>query len=289
MYMGETSIQAAVDGYKGIFMPYRNFAERTRSEYAHDLQDFARFLQANGIERVAELRLPGVQRYAANLEERGFASQTRKRRMVTVRSFLSFLFQSGLLDHDLAKQVVLPFAESGSPHVLMPLECERLRQVSAGDLRDLAMVELLLQTGLRLSELQALTTDDLVLVTSRSDGGAVRIRGVRGRKDRILTLDRRAGTAVQTILEGPASHGGEALFLNRFGDPLGARGMQKRIHKRILQARIGLASIHTLRHTFAARCAERGESLKDLQAVLGHRDRRSTSIYASFVKSKQAR
>src|SRR5687768_14979655 len=111
MYMGEISIRKALDDYKTVYMPYRNFADRTREEYQSDLQDFLAFLEQKGINHVGELGLPIIERYAAHLEERGFASLTRKRKVVSIRSFLSFLYQDGYITTNIAKRVVLPLAE----------------------------------------------------------------------------------------------------------------------------------------------------------------------------------
>ncbi len=93
--MGEMTLQKALDEYKNIYMPYRNFAERTRVEYLNDLEDLVKFLEKSGIEQVKDLGLGVIERYIASLEQRDFADLTRKRKVVTIRSFLSFLYQDG--------------------------------------------------------------------------------------------------------------------------------------------------------------------------------------------------
>src|SRR6266540_5891985 len=125
--MGEITLRKALDDYKTVYMPYRNFAERTREEYLNDLEDLVRFLEKSGIEHVKGLGLPIIERYAAHLEERGFASLTRKRKVVATRSFLSFLYQDGYIDTNIAKKIVLPFTETTTPYVLTQVECDRIR------------------------------------------------------------------------------------------------------------------------------------------------------------------
>lgn len=85
--MGEITIRKALDDYKTVYMPYRNFADRTREEYQNDLEDFIKFLEGKGIIRVGKLELPNIERYVASLEEKGKASLTRKRKVVAIRSF----------------------------------------------------------------------------------------------------------------------------------------------------------------------------------------------------------
>src|SRR5688500_18088047 len=116
--MGEITLKKALDDYKTIYMPYRNFADRTRVEYQNDLEDFIGFLEQSGINHVRTLGLPIIERYAAHLEQKVFASLTRKRKTVAIRSFLSFLRQEGYIDIDIANKVVLPFSETTIPYVL---------------------------------------------------------------------------------------------------------------------------------------------------------------------------
>src|SRR5690242_9257356 len=124
--MGEITIRKAFDDYKTVYMPYRNFADRTREEYQNDLEDFIKFLEQSGINPVGELNLPIIERFGAHLEERGIASLTRKRKVVAIRSFLTFLYQDGYIDTNLAKRVALPLAEYPSPDFLTQSECNKL-------------------------------------------------------------------------------------------------------------------------------------------------------------------
>src|SRR3990172_8457123 len=116
--MDEITLREALNEYKNVYMAYRNFAERTREEYQNDIENFIEFLERSGRGRVKELGLPIVERYVAQLEQRGYASLTRKRKVVTIRSFLMFLYQDGYIDVNIAKKVILPFAESTIPNIL---------------------------------------------------------------------------------------------------------------------------------------------------------------------------
>jgi site-specific recombinase XerD len=95
--MEEMTLQEALNEYKNVYVAYRNFADRTRVEYLSDLENFVKFLEKVGINHVKENALPIIQQYVANLEQQGFASLTRKRKVVAVRSFLLFLSQDGYI------------------------------------------------------------------------------------------------------------------------------------------------------------------------------------------------
>jgi site-specific recombinase XerD len=269
-------------------MAYRNFADRTRVEYQNDLEDFIEFAEKSGVIHAKEVGLPIVERYIAGQEQKGYSSLTRKRKVVTIRSFLMFLYQDGYIHTNVGSKIILPFTESTTPHILTQGECDQLRVACTGNTRDSAIIEVLLQTGIRLSELINLTVNDFDLGNGTDErvNGYVRIVGGRGRKDRIVPLNAKAVFALREYLDGKKPENG-ILFSNRFGKPLGERGVQKMLRKYLKQAGIAEASISTLRHTFGAEHMINGVSLKTLKEIMGLKDPRSTSIYVPFVRDQE--
>lgn len=280
--MGEITIKKALDDYRTVYMPYRNFADRTREEYLNDLKGFATFLEQSGISQIQGIGLPIIQRYAAQLENKGFSSRTRKRKIVTIRLFLSFLFQQGYIENNIATNVILPFLEDRIPYVLTQKECNRLRGVCAKNTRDRAIIELLLQTGIKLSELLHLTMDDIEIGDKQN--GYMRIQASRGKKERIVPLNTKAAGALSDYLNERNGKEYGILFVNRFGESLGERGVQKMLKKYLEKAGIAGASIQTLRHTFGAQHLAKGTSPKTVQDVMGLKDARSTAIYHTLAK-----
>lgn len=179
--MGEMNLKEALKEYKNIYMAYRNFAERTRVEYQNDLEDLIRFLEHLGLKKVKDIGLPHLERYLAELDHRGAAGSTRKRKVVSIRSFLGYLYQDGYISINLAKQLIPPFAEAKSPRYLSKLEYERLLKASANNSRDFALIQLLLQTGIKLSEITRLNVNDVelpsVLLSETEDVGNLHIIG----------------------------------------------------------------------------------------------------------------
>jgi site-specific recombinase XerD len=287
--MGESTFRKALEDYKTVYMPYRNFADRTREEYQNDIEGFIRFLEQTGINQVGELGLPIVERYSAQLEGKGFASLTRKRKVVSIRSFLAFLYHDRYIDTDIAKKVVLPLTEYTSPNFLTQKECDKLRDVCSGSLRDKAIIELLLQTGIKLSELVHLSLNDIELDEPGKLQGFMRVRGNVVRKERIIPLNTKASEALKAYLDTRKDAGNDILFLNRFGEALGESGIQKMLTKHLKVAGIERASIHTLRHTFGTHHIAKGTDPKTVQDVMGLKDARSTSIYQTLAKEVVSR
>ena len=286
--MGDVTLKQALDQFRTICLPSRNFAIRTRREYSSDLADLLRFLSAIGISRIGEVSLSHLEGYLAEPDRRGYAGSTRKRRTVTIRAFFGFLQRTGLVANDVARRLIPPYSELTLPRVLTQSEYQRLLSASSQSLRDTALVELLLQTGMRLSELVRLKRSDLDLPDPVTPGidpiGQVNITSGGGRRSRSIPLNQQACQALRRYFEHcPATPTG-TVFANRFGKPLGARGVQKLIKKYLDRSGIRGASVHSLRHTFGAQHAAQGTSLKTLQEAMGHQDIRTTSLYLSLAQ-----
>lgn len=277
-----------MDDYKTVYMAYRNFADRTRKEYLNDLQIFIAYLEQAEFRDVKEIGLPIVERYGAYLEQKGFASQTRKRKIVAIRSFLSFLYQESYIGTNLAERVIIPFTELLLPNILTQAECDKIRNVCADHARDRAIIELLLQTGIKLSELIALKLDDIDIEPKKDFSGKrtgfIRISGSRGKPERIIPLNTKACDALSSYRDEREQTESVTFFLNRFSEPMQERGIQKMLRKYLRMADIGNASVQTLRHTFGAHHIAKGTELKIVQEVMGLKDGRSAAIYRALAK-----
>lgn len=276
--MGEMTFQQALDEFKTVYMPARNLAPRTRIEYVNDLKAFIDFLIGHGITRVGEINTILVDRYLARLDEIGFSGSTRKRKAITYRSFLSFLFRSGYINQDISKKVILPFPDHPIPRILTKSEYQRLLQVCSDDVRDKAIITLLLQTGIRLSELTSLTMANVHL----PDDIAIFSKG--SRKGRTIPLNSKTSEVLQTYITYRPSAINQFLFLNNLGKPIGNRGVEKIINQYYHRANIIGASVQTLRHTFAVQHIIKGTSLKTIQVIMGHQDIRTTEEYGPLAK-----
>ena len=288
--MGEMKLQQALDEFKTVYLPARNYATRTRIEYANDLGELVEFLAQKSIDRLGDINLIHLEQYLAQLDQKGYAGATRKRKTVAIHTFYSYLAQEGHVTNDVSRRLITPFAEYKLPRDLTRAEYQRLIDACASNPRDTAIVVLLLQTGIRLSELVRLTPGDIELPEENSaeqDFGQIRILGGGGRKGRIVPLNSKACQALREYLKTQPENQLHHLFYNRDGSVLGPRGIQKRLRKYFTQVGIFGASVHTLRHTFGIHHAAKGTDIKTLQEVMGHRDVRNTEIYLSMARELQ--
>jgi site-specific recombinase XerD len=284
--MGDMTLRSAVEEYKDIYMASRNFAPRTRVEYLHDVEDLIGFLVQLGLKEVTDIGLPQLERYLAELDRRGSAGSTRKRKVISIRSFLLYLYQNQYIRINLAKKLIPPFAEAGSPRYLSKIECERLLLACAHNPRDSALIQLILQTGIKLSEVTRLTTNNLELPFVASTVGYLHILGSRTTRERVIPLKLKTCKSLTAYLKEKNTTSNIALFTNRFGHPLSPRGVEKTVTKYMLKLGIKDANIQSLRHTFAVHNLASGMNLKTIQGLMGYCNNHTPAIYQSIINGK---
>jgi site-specific recombinase XerD len=286
--MGEITLRKALDDYKIVYMPSRNFAQRTRVEYLNDLDNLIQFLEQLGLKEAKDIGLPHLERYLAELDNRQIAGSTRKRKVVAIRSFLTYLYQDEYIRINLAKRLIPPFAEIKTPRYLTKPEYVRLLEAVSHNPRDFALIQILLQTGIKLSELTQITINDVDIpsqqVAEQNQIGYLHIRGSERQKTRVLPLNQKACLALDKYLKLRPPTNTLALFTNRFGKPLGLRGVEKMTKKYLTRVGITHASVQTLRHTFGAHHVAKETPLETIQAAMGIRDPRSMTIYFSLAR-----
>jgi site-specific recombinase XerC len=150
----------------------------------------------------------------------------------------------------------------------------KLLQLAAGTPRDCAILQVFLQTGVRVSELACLTVDDVDL-----ERGMLRVTG-KGMADRDIPLNKKATAALRLWLTARAPTEHRVLFTNRFGAPLGVRGIQKLVERYRRGAGIERRiTPHSLRHTFATHKARQGVNAFQLRDYLGHATVATRQLY----------
>ena len=280
----------------------RGLAANTRQAYRRDVEDYLRFLHASGRPETGRWLSPErTVSYLAALRHRGLAPATVSRRLAALRAFRRFLEDacasvgasgswggSSAADRDPFAGVAAPGRPQGLPSVLSTHDIDRLlaapRPHGPAGLRDLAMLEVLYGSGLRVSELVSLRPGDLDL-----RGRLLRCDG-KGGKERVVPFGTRAALALRRYLalgrpalvrRGPP---GDALFLNRRGGRLTRQGCWKIIKGYARTAGIERnVTPHVLRHSFATHLLAGGADLRTVQELLGHADIGTTQIYTHLT------
>jgi integrase/recombinase XerD len=284
-------VSAQVDEYLTHLRYERRLAEHTLESYARDLAGLAGF--AAGEERpLRQLTRRDLEAYVRALMSDGKSPRSVARLVATVRGFYRFLVLHQHITENPAVDLTAPRAWKVLPKFLSSEDVERL--LSAPDvttprgLRDRALIELLYATGLRVSELVALRSQDLHL-----DAGYLTTTG-KGQKQRIVPVGDEASKWVTQYLRDarPALLGKRSsprVFVNARG---GGPGITRVGFWKILKGygkSIGIGrqiSPHVLRHSFATHLLERGADLRAIQMMLGHADLSTTQIYTHVLEAR---
>jgi site-specific recombinase XerD len=158
------SLQQALARYTDWLATTRRYTERSKREYLDDVSDLVKWLETRcRIRSVTTVQREHLTAFLAHCAVAGHASSTRRRSVAAVRAFFAFLVQEWMLRASPARLLLPPERETRPPRVLTEDEYQRLRAAASDHSRDLAIIELVLQTGLRLSEIARLTISDVVL------------------------------------------------------------------------------------------------------------------------------
>jgi len=284
------TISDAIEQYLDGYLAARNLAPLTRLNYASDLKQLARYLiERLGLERIDQVRPHHLDGFVVRLDERALKGSSRRRKVATIRSLFRFLAQQGTLPHDPSERLLPPEREREREErrVLTETEYKRLLGAVQHEARDGAIIELLLQTGIRESECVGIRLGDVHLPVrvSREAGsvGALRVHG-KGRKDRVVTLNYKACRALKGYFAVRPKVDEEHLFLSKFERPLGARSIRNLVAKYLREAGIAGASTHSLRHTFATHHVKKGTKLDVVRQALGHESLATTSVYVDLAR-----
>ncbi|HEY79225.1 MAG TPA: tyrosine recombinase XerC [Dehalococcoidia bacterium] len=276
--------------YISYLQAERNASPYTVRNYTTDLMDFFRFLREREIVSLNEVDRHVVRGYLSWLLERGIAKASIARKTSAIRSFYRYLVSEGVLPENPLDGVSSPKLDKRLPSFLTVDETRRLLEsldlTTAEGKRDLAFLELLYASGLRVSELVQLDLTQVDL-TSRE----VRVWG-KGAKERQVLMGRPAAQALDAYLSGGRAEllgkkRSKALFLSRYGRRLTARRVQQLLDN--YAARAGIRKKvhpHILRHTFATHLLDGGADLRVVQELLGHARLSSTEIYTHVTHSR---
>ncbi len=282
--------------YPTVLRGQKGLSENTVRVYLADLTTFRKYLAMEGL-RLGDMDRSMLRGYLAWLATsarngvEGYARVSISRRLTVLRSYYQFLVQQGLF-----RSSPVPSGRSMRMKVQKPLpgfvgqrEVKRLLEAPPEDtpvgIRDRAIMEVLYACGVRLAEIHGMNVPDINFPQRE-----VLVRG-KGSKERWVLFGRPTDLALRRYLEEVrpilATKPETALFLNRYGQRLSRRSIEKLV--RGYAARAGTRDgvhPHTLRHSFATHMLEGGADLRVIQELLGHSSPTTTQIYTHVTKQE---
>ena len=287
------TIRKAIRLFELVGMPARNLSQRTREEYGKDLRLMAAYCESQGRLQAEQLTLPVLEAYQAEMDRHGYASASRQRKTYAIRAFLSFLYRRGISRENIGRRLIPPRRIQKAPRYLTRSEYQALEQACQQHPRDAAIIQLLLQTGIRRAEVVRLTLDDILELPERPtpDPDNVGMLHVgRGRDmEESIPLNYRVCMALARYLEVRPPSELRALFLSRSGKPLSPRAVLNLVKRYAHMAGNTEVGVNTLRHTHGTHHVVQGTDLRLIQANMGHASISTTKKYIGLATSARQR
>jgi site-specific recombinase XerD len=264
----------------------RNASVLTQEAYATDIRQFISWLQETTVLdlQVGTISKTDIIEYLSYLSDLGRSGITRARKLASLRELFKYLVSCELIATSPAASVTMPKKERRTQTYLRPEEYAKLLSTAGSNPRDFAILQLFLQTGIRVSELVHLTLADVDLANK-----VIKVSG-KGSKERTIPLEKKAILALKNYLGVRQQSLSQQFFLNYTGSGLSRRGAEKIIEKyRKLSGITKRFSCHSLRHTFGSYKAEQGVSPFQLKEWMGHSSISVTQLYVHMGKESNRR
>jgi site-specific recombinase XerD len=255
-------------------------ASATILAYAKDLDQLLVFLENLGITEAKDVVTDHLEQFKQSLKDTKYTLKSISRKLNSIKSFFKFLIGEGILPTSPATGVSHPKYDISPPRILSPLEYRALRDSVKDDVRMYGIVELLLQTGLRIGELAALQLQDIALEKSY-----LKIRAFESHEARKVPLNTTAKSAIEKYVRERPKTKNTTLFITKTGNPFLIRNIRTAVNRYFRIAGIEGAKVNDLRHTFIVEQLKSGIPIVELSHMVGHKRLSTTEKYLIFIGS----
>jgi len=265
-----------------------NFSPHTVRAYTSDVKKFLAYVERSNI-KLAQVDHKFIRQYLAFLGNFNLKKRTLSRKVSALRHFFTFLQKRQYIESNPTDLLPTLKIEKYLPKVLKVKQVNALldketKNLTFAQLRNLAILELLYGSGLRVGELTSLNLNQLDLKNSEA-----KVLG-KGSKERLVPLNKKTVFALKQYLKARqrvAKPETTAVFVNRFGERLASGWVRKLVKKYAREAGLpSTVSPHTFRHSFATHLLDAGADLRVVQELLGHVDLSTTQIYTQLSKKQ---
>lgn len=259
----------------------KNRSSATILAYGKDIDQLVSFIEGLGKQDPQEVEIANLQAFMDNFNKEGYTAKSISRKTNSVKTFFKFLKSQGFAKEDIAASLAHPKFENKPPRILTKLEYRALRDAARTDTRMFAVIELLLQTGVRIGELAKLRVEDIDMQNQ-----TIHVPPFEDTRERIIPLNNPAIAAVTKYLEIRPKTPNHALFITKTGRPLLIRNIRAAIDRYFKIAGIKGAKVNDLRHTWVTHQLQSGVSLLTVSKLAGHKRLSTTERYLQFTQGQ---
>ena len=267
----------------------KNLSQKTLAAYSSDLKQFISYEQ--------EILQPDVCSFISYLKvDLNLKDTSIRRKIITLKNFYDYLIDNDYIATSPFKKLKFKFKQEKKLPKTLPisdinkiLKCFDIETSSLSNfaqkefVRDAALIDLLISTGIRIGEAVAITLDDII-----SSERTLLIHG-KGRKQRLIYISSPiTWSRIKALAKERAQSSNNYLFVNRYGQPITIHGVEDIYKKYVKKAQANAKSTpHYLRHTFATNLLANGADLRSVQEILGHASVSTTQIYTEVTTNRK--
>ena len=256
----------------------KGLSKNTTNSYRRDLNKFSKFLKASGVRDFKGLTEEMSSAWIADLFQNNVSARSIQRHVSSAKGFFNYLKKSGVVRNSPFELINSPKSPSNLPNILSPEEVSQLlnfKPKNVQEKRDLAIIELIYSSGLRVSE-----TVNTNLGDFEDNKNFLRVLG-KGSKTRLVPVGRYAKNAIEDwiIERNKLATKDSSLFVNLRGNRITTRSVQQRLKNIAIMQGLPPVNPHMLRHSFATHLLESSGDLRSIQELLGHSSLSTTQIY----------
>ena len=277
----EYFITKDINQYIEYIFQVKNLSSNTANSYKRDLLKLSSYMESLGIASYSKITDDIGTGWIGSLFSSSNNPRSIQRHLSSAKGFFKFLKKNSIIESSPFELVNAPKTPQHLPDVLSPEDVEQLlslKPVDVLEIRDLAIVELMYSSGLRVSETANIDLNDF-----EEEMSFLRVLG-KGSKTRIVPLGRYAINAIQNWINEREKYSekSKALFINLKGSRLSVRSIQLRLKRLALKQGLPPVHPHMLRHSFATHMLESSGDLRTIQELLGHSSLSTTQIYTKL-------
>lgn len=278
--MSEESIQKILPKFVSS-LESKGRSPSTMLAYRADLEQLIDYLQKQNVVTVDQIKSPHIESFRDTLLVQKYTPKSVSRKLNAVKTYFRWMMSEKIIAFDPSKDVSHPKIDISIPEFLSPMEYRALRDVVRDDIRVAAIVELILQTGLRISEVASLKLTNI-------DKTRINIDAYATQTERNIPLNKPAKEALDRYMETRPKSESAYIFVSKNGKPLAVRNIRAAIDRYMQKAGIDKYSVNDLRTTFLIENLKGGVDLILLSHVMGHRRLSTTERYLELASIKES-
>lgn len=255
-------------------------AHATVIAYSKDVEQIIEFVEERGKSDLANITSEDIEDFKELLKKQRYTGKSISRKINSIKSFFRYLITQGLIQENPAEIVAQPKYDLIPPRALSKIEYRALRDACRSDVRIFSIVEMLLQTGIRISELASLQMSEVDL-----DHNVVTVMAQNSRDSRKIPLNIAAKSALTQYMRIRPRTREKTLFLTKTCRPFLVRNIRTAIDRYFRLAGIRDGKVNDLRHTFIIEQLKAGTPLVYVSQLVGHKRITTTEKYLKLIEA----